>query len=174
MLKTPTRRLAPVLAAVFAAGLAGASTASADFSIAACTGEPVIARGASFQNSAFTGWQTSFATSAVCGATAPLVTLQASGSGAGRQALGVKGGTNTFQDRDVSIRFAASDEPLTATDRQQIEKGPIDANGVDVTTADDNPVHLIPVAIGAVAVIVLLPTGCAYAPARPRPTPGAS
>lgn len=161
-----------MLAAVFAAGLAGASTAAADFSIAACTGEPVIARGASFQASAFTGWQTAFATAPVCGATAPLVTLQASGSGAGRQALGVKGGTNTFQDRDVSIRFAASDEPLTATDRLQIQKGPIDANGVDVTTADDNPVHLIPAAIGAVAVMVHLPTGCDTTTVTNKPLDG--
>lgn len=174
MLKTPTRRFAPVLAAVFAAGLAGASTASADFSIARCTGEPIIARGASFQNAAFTGWQTAFASATApgCGATAPLVTLQASGSGAGRQALGVKGGVNAFQDRDVSIRFAASDEPLTATDRQQIEKGPIDANGVDVTAADDNPVHLIPVAIGAAAVLVHLPDGCDYTAAANKPLDG--
>ncbi len=174
MLKNPTRRFAPVLAVVFAAGLAGASTASADFSIARCTGEPIIARGASFQNAAFTGWQTAFAnaTAPGCGATAPLVTLQASGSGAGRQALGVKGGVNAFQDRDVSIRFAASDEPLTATDRQQIEKGPIDANGVDVTTADDNPVHLIPVAIGSAAVLVHLPNGCDYTGATNKPLDG--
>jgi hypothetical protein len=174
MLKIPTRRFAPVLAVAFAAGLAGASTASADFSLARCTGEPIIARGASFQNAAFTGWQTAFAnaTAPGCGATAPLVTLQASGSGAGRQALGVKGGVNAFQDRDVSIRFAASDEPLTATDRAQIEKGPIDANGVDVTAADDNPVHLIPVAIGSAAVMVHLPNDCDYTGAANKPLDG--
>lgn len=174
MLKNPTRRFAPVLAAVFAAGLAGASTASADFSIARCTGEPIIARGASFQTAAFTGWQTAFsnATAPGCGATAPLVTLQASGSGAGRQALGVKGGVNAFQDRDVSIRFAASDEPLTEQDRLQIQKGPIDANGVDVTTADDNPVHLIPVAIGSVSVMVHLPNDCDYTGAANKPLDG--
>ncbi len=166
------RRRAGVLAAVLATGLAGASTASADFSIARCTGEGIFARGASFQTSAFTGFSTAFVsgTAPGCGGTAPLVTFQASGSGAGRQALGVKNATtNPFQDRDVSVRFAASDEPPTATERQQMEKGPIDANGADVTAADDSPLHVIPVAIGAVAIMVHLPNGCDYSAATNKP-----
>ncbi|MDA0184767.1 hypothetical protein OJ997_30980 [Solirubrobacter phytolaccae] len=175
MLKTPTRRLAPVLAAVVAAGLAGASTASADFSIARCTGDAVAARGASFQTAAFTGFTTAFrsATEPGCGATAPAVTLDPAGSGAGRQALGVRNSvSNPNGDRDASIRLAASDEPLTDTDRTQIAQGTVDANGVNVTTADDNTPHLIPVAIGSVAIMLHLPDGCDYTAATNRPLDG--
>jgi hypothetical protein len=175
MLKTPTRRLAPVLAAVVVAGMAGASTASADFSIARCTGDAVSARGASFQTAAFTGFTTAFRSSTEpgCGATAPAVTLDPAGSGAGRQALGVRNSiTNPTGDRDAQIRIAASDEPLTASDRTQIENGAVDANGIDVTSADNNPVHLIPVAIGSVAIMLHLPDGCDYTGAANRPIDG--
>lgn len=174
MLKNPTRRLVPVLAAAVAAGLAGASPAAADFSIARCTGDAVAAKGASFQTNAFTGFTAAFksATAPGCSATAPAVTLDPAGSGAGRQALGARGSANPTGARDPLIRLAGSDEPLTASDREQIRTGAIDANGVNVTTADDNPAHLIPVAIGSVAVIVHLPDGCNYSAATNRPIDG--
>ena len=161
-----------MLAAVVAAGLAGASSASADFSIARCTGDAVAARGASFQTAAFTGYTAAFrsATEPGCGATAPAVTLDPAGSGAGRQALGVRNAvTNPNGDRDATIRLAASDEPITDGERAQIQQGTVDANGINVTTADDNPVHLIPVAFGSVAVMVHLPDNCDYSGATNRP-----
>lgn len=174
MLKILPRRFAPVLAVALAAGLAGASTASADFSIARCTGDAITARGASFQTNAITGFTAAFtsATAPGCGATAPVISFQADGSGAGRQALGARGGDNASGQRNALIRFAASDEPLTQTERDQITKGPVDANGIDVTSADDNPVHLIPVAIGSVAVMLHLPDGCVYTGAANRPLDG--
>ena len=42
---------------------------------------------------------------------------------------------------------------------RQMEAGPIDANGQDVTAADNAKLHVIPVAIGAITVIVHLPDG---------------
>ncbi len=41
-----------------------------------------------------------------------------------------------------------------------MEAGPTDANNVDVTAADNNPLHVIPVAIGAIATLIHLPDGC--------------
>lgn len=163
-----------MLAAVLAAGLASVSTASADFSIARCTGDAITARGASFQSAAFTGFTPAFtsATAPGCGATAPVITFQADGSGAGRAALGVRGSANPTGERNALVRLAASDEPLTAGERQQITKGAVDANGVDVTSADDSPVHLIPVAIGSVAIMLHLPDGCDYSAAANRPLDG--
>ena len=55
-----------------------------------------------------------------------------------------------------------SDEPPTQSQRDQMEKGPIvpGSAGVDLTAADNSPVHVVPVAIGAIAILVHLPTGC--------------
>src|SRR5262249_52275003 len=57
--------------------------------------------------------------------------------------------------------FAGSDQAPSTLQRSQIEKGPIDDNKQDVTSADDGKVNVIPVAIGAIAIIVHLPNACA-------------
>ena len=174
--KARARRAALGLGAAAAVALCSAPAAFADFSLAACTGEGIFGRGASFQNAAIGGFVTTFRSAVPngCGAAAPAVLYDPAGSGAGRRALGVKDATlNPNQDRDASARFAGTDEPPTATERQQMETGPIDANGQDVTAADDGKVHVIPVAIGANSVIVRLPDGCDYSGAtlfRDRPT----
>jgi ABC-type phosphate transport system substrate-binding protein len=41
-----------------------------------------------------------------------------------------------------------------------MEAGPLDANGQDVTAADNAKLHVVPVAIGAITVIVHLPNAC--------------
>jgi ABC-type phosphate transport system substrate-binding protein len=157
--------------------LAGATLASADFETAKlpCTGESVQGRGASFQNNAAKGFIAVFASADGCGAqvaTVPQVSYDPAGSGAGRGALGVKTATNPNQDRDPVVRFAGSDEPPTPAERQQMEKGAVDANGADVTAADDGALHVIPVAIGAVTVVLHLPDGCTYNAAGNKPLDG--
>ena len=156
------RRAAAGLAGALALGFAAVPSANAAFTLAPCTGEGVFGRGASFQtiaiNSAFIP---ALRLPANCGTNAPVVTYDPAGSGAGRRALGeFNATTNTNQDRDPSVRFAAADEPPTPTQRAQIEKGPIDANGADVTNADDGKLHVIPAAMGAVTIMVHMPAGC--------------
>jgi hypothetical protein len=48
----------------------------------------------------------------------------------------------------------------------------VEAKGGDVTAADDNQVHLVPIAIGAIAIIVRLPAGCDYSAAANKPLDG--
>jgi ABC-type phosphate transport system substrate-binding protein len=169
------RRLFLGLGTTVAAALCIVPAASADFTVAQCGGDGVFGRGASFQTNAVTGFIDIFNNNPPegCGATTPFVGYDPAGSGAGRRALGERGTNNPSQDRDPSIRFAGSDEPPTPPQRQQIEKGPIDANGQDVTAADDGKLHVIPVAIGAITIMVHLPDGCDYSGAthfRERPT----
>jgi ABC-type phosphate transport system substrate-binding protein len=165
------RRLALGLGAALAVALSSASTASADFTVAQCGGESIFGRGASFQTEAINGFRDIFdnAEPVGCGTNPVNVGYAADGSGAGRRALGERGTLNPNQDRDVSVRFAGTDEPPTAAQRQQIENGPIDANGQDVTDADDGRLHVIPIAIGAITIMVNLPAGCDYTGATNTP-----
>ena len=171
------RRLAVGAGVAVSVLLAGAPLASAGFETATapCTGESILGRGASFQNNAARGFITVFTSADGCAglvSTVPQVFYDPAGSGAGRASLGVKTTANPTQDRDPSVRFAGSDEPPTPSERQQMEKGPIDANGADVTAADDGALHVIPVAIGAVTIALNLPDGCTYAAADNRPLDG--
>src|SRR5262245_12889833 len=154
--------------------LAAAPSAPAAFSLLPCTGEGVFGRGASFQTSAVNGFRGVFTTAVPngCGSAAPFVGYDPAGSGAGRRALGEHGDANPSQDRDPSIRWAGTDEPPTAAQRLQIERGPIDANGQDVTAADNGRLHVIPVAIGAITIMVRLPDNCNYSAATNRPLDG--
>lgn len=167
------RRLAVCAAATLAVALAAAPGASASFTTASCAStEGIFGRGASFQNNAVAGFNTVFHTAEGCGPGAPNIIYDPAGSGAGRSALGRKSSINPNQDRDITVRFAGTDEGPTPLERQQIEKGPIDANGADVTAADDGKLHVIPVAIGANTVAVNLPDSCTTYPQdfRERPT----
>ncbi len=171
------RRLVLGLAAALSLSLTVAPMASAGFETATlpCSGESIQGRGASFQNNATKGFVAVFASTDGCSgqvATVPQVFYDPAGSGAGRASLGVKTSSNPNQDRDPSIRFAGSDEPPSPAERQQMEKGAIDGNGVDVTAADDGALHVIPVAIGAVTIALRLPDGCSYAAATNRPLDG--
>lgn len=171
------RRLTLGVCTALSVSAIAAPIASAGFETATlpCSGESIQGRGASFQNNAAKGFIGVFTSTDGCSgqvATVPQVFYDPAGSGAGRAALGVKAAINPNQDRDPSVRFAGSDEPPTPTERQQMEKGSIDANGTDVTAADDGALHVIPVAIGAVTVALHLPDGCSYAGAANKPLDG--
>ena len=92
-----------------------------------------------------------------CGSAGPNILWDATGSGAGRASLGERAATNPSGDRDPSVRLAGTDEPPTTAQVDQMQKGAIDANGLDATAADNGKLHVIPVAIGALTAIVNLP-----------------
>ena len=99
-----------------------------------------------------------------CGASAPGVTYSPEGSLAGLQALGARGPVNPLQARDDTVRFASGELPPDATQRAEIEGGPVDGNGTSVTGADDGKLHVIPAAATAVAVLVNWPRNNSNAP----------
>jgi ABC-type phosphate transport system substrate-binding protein len=158
------RRLALSVGAALAAALVASPAAHAQFTLAECQGALAPGQGATFQNNAFNGFKAVFGqeTPTGCGASAAnFVTWTGTGSGAGRIALGqTDNATNPRSVRDPAFRWAGADEPPNPTQRGQMEAGPTDANNVDVTTADNNALHVIPVAIGAIAALVHLPDGC--------------
>lgn len=165
------RMLATVLAGSAAAAALSAPAAHAAFVTPACKGADISGVGATFPVQAHVGWVANFRsdTPGACGATAPNVTYNPSGaitgSGAGRIAMGLRSAAgssnpNPNQNRDANRRFAGTDEPPTPAQTLQMEQGPIDNNGVDVTPTDNGDLHVIPVAVGAVAVDVNFPQGC--------------
>lgn len=160
MSRTPsraaTRRVGFAVGTLAAASLF-AAPAGAAFTSGKCLGENISANGASFaanaQNSAFIP---SF-TDQFCGdvGAAPTVTYTADGSGAGRRAFGARSGANAdgSQSRTAVSRFVGSDEPMSAVDQANINKGS-DAIG------DEGTVRTLPVAIGSVAIVINVPDGC--------------
>jgi ABC-type phosphate transport system substrate-binding protein len=165
------RRFALSVGGALAAALIAAPVSSADFTLGECQGALAPGQGATFQNSAFNGFKSVYGKEAPTGcgtAAAANITWLGSGSGAGRQALGERNATaNPTGARNPGYRWAGADEPPNAAQRQQIESGPVDGNGADVTAADNNKLHVIPVAIGAIAVIVNLPNECTSYGAAP-------
>ncbi|HTA15862.1 MAG TPA: hypothetical protein VK781_13485 [Solirubrobacteraceae bacterium] len=156
--------------AVLALGLATAvapPSAHADFTIAACHGSAVKGEGSSLQATAQEQFwtQSVFYSSFGCGSgaisTSP-VTYKSDGSGCGIAAIGggpgaeatcsnFKAGTAVAGQRATETRFAASDAPLTPTQKANAEAAGGPNPGV---------IHEIPVAAAAVAVIVHFPEGC--------------
>lgn len=129
------------------------SSAEAEFTLLPCQGAGIQARGASFQVSAQQGFNQNFHSPGFCDATGPAVAYDGAGSGAGRRALGERTGSNTTGARDPAIRLGASDEPPTPTGKADMERG-LDGSG------DEGTLHVVPVANGAVTVIVNFPDGC--------------
>jgi periplasmic binding family protein len=178
----PLRRALLGLAGAIAIAAAAAPIAQADFTMQPCAGSALSGRGSTFQNTAMnTAFKGVFTRADPVGCSAPLTTVTynatgtASGSGAGLAAMGNQDATlNPDGDRDATIRFAGTDIPPDNTQRQQMERGLVDhTTRQDVTAADNNKVHVIPVAIGAIAIVVRLPDGCDYSGAtltRNRPT----
>jgi hypothetical protein len=158
------------LCAMALLALAAAATppsAHAAFTLNACQGGPTKGEGSSLQATAQEQvWTLSvFYTSFGCGSgavsTSP-VSYKSDGSGCGIASIGGGPQTeekcSTFQagaakpgERAAETRFAASDAPLTPT-----EKANAEASG------GTNPgvLHQIPVAVAAVTVIVHFPEGC--------------
>lgn len=167
MLKHPVQGLAKgrvaLLTTLAGSALAAgciAPAAEAAFTTAACGGQAITARGASFQAGANQGFVQIFRTEDFCGTSAPAVTYDPAGSGAGRRSFGERGSANPTGARDATIRIAATDEPPTPTQTGQMEGGPIDGGGNDVTAADNGDLHVIPVAVGANVIAVNFPDGC--------------
>lgn len=151
-------------------GIAGASaavalalaphTATADFTLTRCAGSDISGRGASFQNNAQQGFIELFGGANGCAGTPIVNPYDGAGSGAGRRSFGERSGTNTTGARDPVIRYVGTDEAPNPTQQGQINTGPIDANGADVTAGDDGKVRTLPVAVGATVVAVNYPDGC--------------
>jgi ABC-type phosphate transport system substrate-binding protein len=163
--------LAAICAAIALAALAGMApqSAHASFTIPACGGSAVQGEGSSLQAVAQEQFWTHsvFYTSFGCGSGANSsspVTYKSDGSGCGIAAIGggpgakatCAPGTPEAQnakagERGLTSRFAASDAPLTPTQKTNAE-----------ASGGPNPgvIHEIPVAAAAVAVIVHFPEGC--------------
>lgn len=152
-----TRPLASTFAgAAVLASVAFAAPADAAFTSGKCLGDPIVVRGASFAASANTQVWIPSAFPVFCdGLTPPSIAYEPLGSGAGRLSMGARTGANADGSisRSQGVRLGASDEPLTTTVQAQINQG-TDAVG------DEALSRLIPVAIGAVAVVVNVPNGC--------------
>ncbi|MBU6337961.1 MAG: substrate-binding domain-containing protein, partial [Acidobacteria bacterium] len=161
--------MAVALAAALAAALPAAinaSRAEAAFTTGACAGDALIGGGASFQNGAHVNAFIPSAFPTYCGGlgagSTPSVTYNSRGSGCGRVLMGSRevcasGGnidnSSGANGRNQTARFGASDEPLTVTQQSQVNQG-TDAVG------DEGVVRTIPVAMGSIAVIINIPTGC--------------
>jgi ABC-type phosphate transport system substrate-binding protein len=152
--------LAVVLATV-------APPAHAEFTIAECHGSATKGEGSSLQATAQEQFwtQSVFYTSFGCGTGAAVsspVSYKSDGSGCGIAAIGGGPGPketcSTFQaetakagERASETRFAASDAPLTPTQKANAEAAGGPNPGV---------LHEIPVAVASVAAVVHFPEGC--------------
>lgn len=160
-LGAPSRGLSAVwagalaLALIVLAAIGLAPRADAAFSLSSCNGVEVTGRGASFARDAHGVFNTYFHAS-VCPGSSADINYEPQGSGAGRTSMMVRNGTP---------RFGMSDEPPTPKQILQMNKGttgdPNDPANPDViNTADDGVMHVVPAAVGAVAPLVNLPSGC--------------
>lgn len=141
-------RLCSAAAVVAILALGGAVPAArAAFSLGPCGGSAVSGQGSSFQTAAQGAWAAQFA----AGCSSIQVGYTANGSGAGLASLGA----NATGDRDPATRFAGTDDAPTAQQIARIDAGP--ASGATAA----GQVRAIPVAAGAIVVIVNFPDGCA-------------
>ena len=150
-----SRRTGVALATAGAAcALLAPASADASFTLGACQGDAINGTGASFQNLAQGIWRGSsvWRSSGGCGSNAPAIGYTSASSGVGRTALGF--GTTPSGTRDSNFRFAGADSAASTSQRQAIEAG------LTSTTADDAKLHVIPVAVGAVTVVVNFPDNC--------------
>ena len=158
-----TKRLsAAAVGCVAAIGLS-AQVASADFAspyTSKCTGDSITGKGSTFQNAAQAAWSSSWSIAGqYCaspfGTAGKTVSYTGGGSGAGRAAVGA---TDTpGAQRDPSIGFAGTDEPVTPTQLANANEGPnVDA----AADNDDAALRTIPVVSGAIAIIVNYPDHC--------------
>jgi ABC-type phosphate transport system substrate-binding protein len=135
------------LAAALLASLAAAPQAAA-FTSAKCAGSDISGRGASFALTAHNAWNVNFRNifcAGTPGAGVINVAYEPLGSGAGITAM-----TN----RALPPRFGMSDDPPTPTQTAAIEEG--DAG----LTTDNAQLHVVPAAVGSVAVLVNFPNNC--------------
>ena len=153
------------LCTVAALALAAMSpqSAHAEFTLKACEGGPVQGEGSSFQNAAQGEFKLVFNSSFGCEGSLSKspVTYVSDGSGCGIASIGGGPSTGQCSDfkseaatagyRDPTTRFGGSDAPLTPE-----EMVAADAKG----SAHPGLIHILPIAVGATAVIVNFPEGC--------------
>ncbi len=167
---TPRRALlAGVAAAAVGIGAFGATDANAAFTLARCQGSPSVrGQGASFQRDLQAKFKQLFEGADGCQGSVTGPSFAANGSGNGIASVGGGGGNETLLGtvagqlprginpgvRDTLSAFSATDEPLSAEQRNNINAG------LTTTDADNGKIHLIPIATGASAFIIHLPAGC--------------
>jgi ABC-type phosphate transport system substrate-binding protein len=153
-------RVAALLAAALTVALAGATSAQAAFSTSACQGAAIQGIGASFQANAQAKFQQDFAANSPalggCAPTSPSIFYDPQGSGAGRAALGEIGGTNPTGGRNTQYFFAGTDQPPNDAQRLQAEQAQNNSGG-NPRADDDSPMHVFPVAVGAITITVNMP-----------------
>ena len=140
-----------------AAALAAAPRSQASYITGKCLGEDVLGRGASFARDAHAAWKQQFQLG-FCGAvgTFPIVSYDAAGSGAGRRAMG-EHGTGNVDGVNSRLadgpRFGMTDEPPSPTSIGQMNQG-------TPAAGDESQIHVVPAAVGAVAIVVNFPNAC--------------
>ena len=158
----PTARRLTLAAGALIAAATFASPAEAAFTTGACQGDAIIARGASFASNAHNQVFVPAFGGNFCAAAggAPTVTYEGTGSGSGRRVMGARTtgapeGDNTSgaAGRSYAPRLAGTDEPLSANDQANINKG-------SEAVGDEGVIRTIPIALGSVAIPVNLPDGC--------------
>jgi ABC-type phosphate transport system substrate-binding protein len=174
------RRLAVAAAAALTVAAAAAPGAQANLGFVSplCGGSAATGAGATFQAQAHVGWEQNFRTNTWCGSGAPDITYNGIGSGAGRAALGERGAANPSGARDAVVRFAGTDQAPNATQIDQIEQGEcLDTDpgpgvvcGGDLTNSDDGDLRTIPVAAGAITIVVNVPGNCTVRDTSPQAT----
>src|SRR5262245_62199526 len=120
------------------ATLALVPRANAAFTISQCQGAEVLGRGASFAQAAHGAWEVPFRNN-FCGGTGPDIQYDPAGSGAGINGLKLRGAADP--------RFGGTDDPLTAVQKDEIQKG-------TAAEGDEGLLHQVPIAVGAVAPLV--------------------
>lgn len=143
-----------------AATAAMTSDANAAFTLTKCGGSDIAGRGASFARDAHIAWRTPFRTLFCSGS--PDVTYDPAGSGAGRRTLGERSGgacpagnNEGCNSRNRPERFAGTDEAPKPAGVTQINQGTGTASD-----GDEGQVHVIPAAVGSVAILVNFPNNC--------------
>jgi ABC-type phosphate transport system substrate-binding protein len=162
-LSGPARGLRPVATGLLAllllafAAATLASKAHAEFSLGKCEGSDVIGQGSSFQKEAQKLFNEHFANDYCVGTPGQgllNVTYEPTGSGAGIKSMELRTGTT---------RFGGTDDPPTPAQVNLINSGAEEVGGKlepDKISTDDGKVHVVPVAVGAVAPLVNFPDGC--------------
>ena len=141
------------LAVAALAALTISTRADAAFTTPQCQGADVVGRGASFARDAHGVFKLDFENRFCAGG--PKVDYEALGSGAGREVVGARRGANASgaNSRNPVPRFGMTDEPPSTTEVNQINMG-------TDTVGDEDRIHVIPAAVGAVAPLVNFPNNC--------------
>jgi ABC-type phosphate transport system substrate-binding protein len=140
----------------------GAPTAGASFKPpynTKCSGSNVQGVGSTFQNTLQNVWGANWAAASCTPPLAPTITYNptgaTTGSGAGLAAMGATDAAG--QPRSTQFAFAGTDDPAS---QQQIDNANEGPNVNAAADSDDAKLRTIPVAAGAIALIVNYPDHC--------------